>query len=69
MTPTTRHRDRRLEVRMTDEERTLVDRAVDVEGTDLTSFAVMHLVAAARAVLADRNRFVLSDATREAWEQ
>ena len=69
MAPSTRTRDRRLEVRTTTEERELIDRAADTAGTDLTSFVVAHLVDAARQVLADRDRFVLSAEAAAEWEK
>ena len=69
MAPSIRTRDRRLEIRTTAEERELIDRAAGTTGTDLTSFVVSHLVDAARQVLADRDRFVLSADTAAEWEK
>lgn len=69
MAPSTRTRDRRLEIRTTAEERELIDRAAGTTGTDLTSFVVSHLVDAARQVLADRDRFVLSVDVAAEWEK
>jgi uncharacterized protein (DUF1778 family) len=69
MAPSTRTRDRRLEVRTTAEERELIDRASGIAGTDLTSFVVTHLVDVARQVLADRDRFVLSADAAAEWEK
>ena len=68
-TPPTRARTRRLEVRTTDEERELIDRAVYALGTDVSSFVVREVVSAAREVLADRNQFVLSEEARAEWER
>ena len=62
-------RTRRLEVRMTADERDLVDRAVAVSGTDLTEFVVTQAVTAARRVLADRTEFTLSPAAATAWDE
>lgn len=67
--PSTRTRDRRLEIRTTAEERELIDRAAGTTGTDLTSFVVSHLVDAARRVLADRDRFVLAADAAAEWEK
>jgi uncharacterized protein (DUF1778 family) len=64
-----RARDRRLEVRTTAEERTLIDRAAQASGTDLTSFVVTHLTDAARMVLADRDRFLLDPAAATEWDR
>jgi len=64
-----RNRDKRLEVRTTAMERDLIDRAAAAEGTDLTSFVVAHLTDAARQVLADRERFVLSPAAAAEWDR
>jgi uncharacterized protein (DUF1778 family) len=64
-----RARDRRLEIRTTAEERDLIDRAVQESGTDLTSFVVSHITDAARRILADRDRFTLSDEALAEWER
>lgn len=69
MSASTRMRDQRLEVRTTLEERSLIDQAVDVVGSDLTSFVISNLVIASRQVLADRNRFVLSDQAATQWDE
>jgi uncharacterized protein (DUF1778 family) len=68
MTTPTRRRSRRLELRTTDEERALLDRAVAVTGTDLTEFVVGQASEAARRVLADRTSFVLEPAALKEWE-
>ncbi len=60
MATPTRTKSRRLEVRTTDEERELIDHAVERAGTDLSFFVVQYLMDAARKVLADRDHFVLS---------
>ncbi|MBS1847249.1 MAG: DUF1778 domain-containing protein [Actinobacteria bacterium] len=64
----TRTRTRRLELRTTEAERDLIDRAVAEQGTDLTSFVVANLTLAARRVLADRTTFHLDDDALRAWE-
>ena len=64
----TRARSRRLEVRTTEDERTLIDRAVAEAGTDITTFVVSHVTDAALRVLADRDRFVLLPAAARAWD-
>lgn len=68
-TPIARRRSRRMELRTTDDERALIDRAVAAEGTDLTDFVVTHASAAARRVLADREAFTLTAAAADAWEE
>lgn len=65
---TTRIRSERLEVRTTKDERSLIDRAVAEQGTDLTEFVVSNLTVAARRVLADRTEFALDSPSAEAWE-
>jgi uncharacterized protein (DUF1778 family) len=65
----TRRRSRRLELRTTDEERALIDRAVAASGTDLTEFVVTHASEAARRVLADRQSFGLDAKALGAWEE
>lgn len=64
----TRRRSRRLEVRTTPDERELIDRAVEIQGGDLTGFVVGNVVAAARRVLADRDAFLLDADQRGAWD-
>ncbi|WP_414686530.1 DUF1778 domain-containing protein [Mycobacterium sp.] len=56
----------RFAVRLTAEQDALIRRAAEVEGTDLTNFAVTATVAHAREVLADRRLFVLDDTS---WDQ
>jgi len=58
-----------MELRTTEEERFLIDRAVAASGTDLTEFVVTHASEAARRVLADRQSFELDPVTLAAWEE
>ncbi len=67
--PTTRTRSKRLEVRTTPEERSIIDRAVEESGTDLTTFVVAHVTDAALRVLADRDRFVLAPDAQRKWDE
>lgn len=63
-----RLRSERLEVRTTKDERSLIDRALAEQGTDLTEFVISNLTVAARRVLTDQTEFRLdeeaADATR-----
>ena len=63
-----RRRSRRMDLRTTQEERELIERAVAATGTDLTEFVVSHAYDAARRVLADRDRFELDADALDAWE-
>jgi uncharacterized protein (DUF1778 family) len=63
-----RRRSRRLELRATPAERELIDRAAAETGGDLTDFVIGSAVEAAHRVLADRDRFTLSDEGWAAWE-
>ena len=65
----TRRRSRRMSLRTTPEERDLIDRAAQVSGSDLTEFVIASTVAAARRVLADRDRFELDAQAQAAWER
>lgn len=65
---TTRLRSERLEVRTTKDERSLIDRAVAEQGTDLTEFVISNLTVAARRVLADRTEFRLDQDAADAWD-
>jgi len=67
-TQSTRRRNKRLEVRITSEEREVIDRAVEALGTDLTDFVVANLTVAAQRVIADRSEFVLDKDSQAAWE-
>ena len=62
-------RTRRLEVRLTEQERELINNAASSCGSDLTTFAVESLIESSRRVLADRDSFVLSEAQKIAWEE
>lgn len=65
----TRTRNRRLEVRTTEEERELIDRAARAMGTDMSSFVITHLTDAARRVLAEQERFELDEQGLAEWER
>jgi len=65
---TSRARDERIEFRTTSETRRLVERAVQASGSNLTDFAGSSLVLAAQRVMADRERFVLSERAAAEWE-
>ena len=64
-----RTRSARLEVRMTPEDRKLIDEAVAACGTGLTDFVVSKLRLAAHETLADRTVFVLDAEAQRAWEE
>lgn len=64
-----RRRSERLEVRITPEDRALIDSAVAVSETGLTGFVVASLTVAARRVLADRSEFVLDSRSQAAWDK
>lgn len=64
----TRMRSERLEVRTTKDERSLIDRAVAEQGSDLTEFVISNLTVAARRVLADRTEFELDADAAAGWE-
>ena len=68
MATTTRARRERVEFRTTPEVRRLIDRAVEASGSNLTHFAEASLVLAAQRVMADRQRFVLSERAADEWE-
>jgi uncharacterized protein (DUF1778 family) len=65
---TARARDERIEFRTTPGIRRLVERAVEASGSSLTEFAEASLILAAQRILADRERFVLSDRAAAEWE-
>lgn len=65
---TPRTRNSRLELRATQAERSLIDRAVEVSGSDLTTFILSHATEAAERILADREGFALTDEQAAAWD-
>jgi uncharacterized protein (DUF1778 family) len=67
-TAETRRRSRRLELRTTEDERDLIDKAAAATSSDLTEFVVGSAVIAAQRVLADRDRFELTPDAVAAWE-
>ena len=68
-TETKRTRSERIEVRATPDDRALIDRAVAVSDTDLTSFVMTTLTMAAHRVLADRTEFRLDPDAQAAWDE
>ena len=70
MTTTTRRlHSARLAVRMTPEDRQLIDQAAAASGTPLNDFVVSSLRTAALDALAGRTSFVLDEDARLAWEE
>lgn len=68
MTTLGRARAERIQFRTTPEVRRLVDRALEASDSNLTDFAEASLVLAAQRVMADRNRFMLSDRAAAEWD-
>lgn len=69
ITAQSRVRSKRLEVRTTEEERALIDRAVRASGEGLTEFVISNLTAEARRVLAERSHFVLDAEALARWDE
>ena len=63
-----RARSERIEVRVTPQDRKLINDAVAACGTGLTEFVVSSLRTAAHEALADRTVFVLDADAQGAWE-
>jgi uncharacterized protein (DUF1778 family) len=68
-TATKRTRSERLEVRITPDDRALIDRAIAFTEFDLTEFVITNLRLAAQRVLADRREFGLDNEGRDVWER
>ena len=62
-------RNARIELRTTDDQRDLIDRAAEMEGVDRTAFILRCSTEAAQRVLADRDVFVLSPTQQEEWDR
>ncbi|HEX7106103.1 MAG TPA: DUF1778 domain-containing protein [Acidothermaceae bacterium] len=65
MSPTVT-KSERLAVRLSEEQRDLIDRAAEAEGRTVTDFTVQATITHARDVLADRRLFLLNAA---AWTE
>ena len=59
----------RIELRATEDDRDLLDRAAAALGTDRSSFLLAQGRLAAQRVLADRERFVLDANAQQEWER
>ena len=59
----------RIELRATEDDRNLLDRAAAALGTDRSSFLLAQGRLAAQRVLADREQFVLDTAGQQEWER
>ena len=59
----------RIELRATEDDRDLLDRAAAGLGTDRSSFLLAQGRLAAQRVLADREHFVLDADTQQEWER
>jgi uncharacterized protein (DUF1778 family) len=68
MSTPSRARGERIEFRTTPQVRRPVERAVEASGSNLTDFAEASLVQAAQRVMADRERFVLTEEAAEGWD-
>ena len=59
----------RIELRATEDDRVLLDRAATALGTDRSSFLLAQGCLAAQRVLADRQHFLLDAAAQQEWER
>jgi uncharacterized protein (DUF1778 family) len=59
----------RIELRATEDDRDLLDRAAAALGTDRSSFLLAQGRLAAQRVLADREQFVLNANAQQEWER
>jgi uncharacterized protein (DUF1778 family) len=59
----------RIELRATEDDRDLLDRAAAALGTDRSSFLLAQGRLAAQRVLADRQHFLLDDDAQQEWER
>ena len=60
---------RRIELRATEDDRDLLDRAATALGTDRSSFLLAQDRLAAQRVLADRDLFLLDADAQQEWER
>jgi uncharacterized protein (DUF1778 family) len=59
----------RIELRATEDDRVLLDRAATVLGTDRSSFLLAQGRLAAQRVLADRQHFLLDADAQQEWDR
>jgi uncharacterized protein (DUF1778 family) len=59
----------RIELRTTEDDRDLLDRADAALGTDRSSFLLAQGRLAAQRVLADRQHFLLDEGVQQEWER
>jgi uncharacterized protein (DUF1778 family) len=59
----------RIELRATEDDRDLLDRAAAALGTDRSSFLLAQGRLAAQRVLADRQHFLLDEGAQQEWER
>ena len=59
----------RIELRATEDDRNLLDRAAAALGTDCSSFLLAQGRLAAQRVLADREHFLLDEGAQQEWER
>jgi uncharacterized protein (DUF1778 family) len=59
----------RIELRATEDDRDLLDRAAAALGTDRSSFLLSQGRLAAQRVLADRQHFLLDEGAQQEWER
>jgi uncharacterized protein (DUF1778 family) len=59
----------RIELRATEDDRNLLDRAAAALGTDRSSFLLAQGLMAAQRVLADRQHFLLDVGAQQEWER
>jgi uncharacterized protein (DUF1778 family) len=59
----------RIELRASEDDRELLDRAATALGTDRSAFLLAQGRLAAQRVLADRERFLLNDEAAQEWER
>ena len=64
----TRRRNRRLDLRITQSERELIERAIATTGSGLTELVVESAIEPTQLVLADRHRFQLTAHAAAEWE-
>jgi uncharacterized protein (DUF1778 family) len=64
---TTRQRDRRLEARITPDQKELIERAARVQGRTVTDFVVSALQEAAKQAIADHTVWKLTEEQQEAF--
>lgn len=65
MSETSSAKDRRIDLRVTQEQKDLLEKAAALKGISLSAYTLFHLLGAAKQDIEDHERLILSDRDRD----